>query len=491
MAIDSIAISEQDNQLGTTPVNTGDLMAAIGVCSNPDYPINTPALFSSAKDARAQLIGGPLCEWICFELENFGHSILACVAELTDDGSVGSLDITGVTGTSVPSVDGAYAPVDDYQVVVSVAKGGTVGTTGITYRASLDGGRTPGRLTELGTANHILIADANVRFALAGGTLVAGDVFTAIATGPSADDSAIAAAIDPLKATQTHFTMVYVDGIMTPARVAVCETAAAALIALGHEEIEFMGSWRWKNVGETEQAYLTAWQSAFGNTVARHVTVFTDGAYVQSPGTERRYRRRSGFAVAAFAADQRPGQDLAAKRIGPLPASVSIVDDRGNAAFHDERTSPGLDDARASTLRSRVSSPGAYVGNARLLTSPGSDFEFWQHGRVMDKAKAIVRRVLDEYSSDGLTVDKKTGFILEEEAADIDENVNHALLDEVVDVGDASDAQFRLNRSDPVLSIKKLRGPLKVTPLFYVKAIEVEASFFNPALKARSTGDEG
>jgi hypothetical protein len=496
MAIDSITITEQDNQLGTTPANTEDMMFAVGVCSSTDFPINTPSIFSSPKDARAQLVGGPLCEWVCFALENFGNPVLVAAAAPTDDGSLGSLDITGVGGTCVPSIDSSYKPVDDYQVVVTIVDDGndgngtTVGTAGIRYRVSLDDGRTPGRLTELGTANAIIVTDANIRFPLAAGTLKTGDTWTAIATAPAADDSSISDALDPLKATLTHWTMGYVDGIMTPARAALCETFAAAVIALGHEEVEIMGSWRLKNAGETEQAYLTAWQAAWSNTVARHVTVFTDGAFAQSPISQRRYRRRAGFAVSAFAAAQKPGQDLAAKRIGPLPASVSIVDDRGNPAFHDERTSPGLDDARASTLRSRVGSPGAFIGNARLLTALGSDFEFWQHGRVMDKGKAIVRRVLDEYSSDGLLVDKGTGFILEEEAADIDENVNHALQDELTDKGDVSGAQFRLNRTDPVLSIKKLRGPLKVIPLFYVKEIEAEASFFNPALKARTNDEE-
>lgn len=494
MAIDSIEIDEIDNQLGTVPPNTGDTIAAVGICSSPTYPVNVAAFFSDPKDARAQLVGGPLCEWVCYELEHTGRPVLTVACLATTDGSVGSLVTTGVAGSSVITLDTAVKPVDDFEIVVTFSTEDgdpvTVGTAGIFYRASLDGGRTPGRLTALGTANNFTIADANVKFNLAAGNIEDGDVVTAIAVAPSADDSSLDDALEALRTTVNKFQLIYVDPILDASSVAVCETKAAAMSGLGRE-IEIIGSWRWKNAGETEQQYLAAWQAEFGATVARHCCVFADAADTQSPISQRRYKRRSAFAAAAFAVDQKPGKDLASKRIGPLPAAVRILDDKNNPRHHDERTSPGLDAARASTLRTRLGSPGAFIGNARLLTGPGSDFEFLQHGRVMDKAKTIVRRVLEDYSSDDLVVDKVTGFVLEEEAADIDLNVNHALEEELVNELDASDARFTMSRTENILSTKTLRGPLQVKPLAYVKEIKVTAGFFNPALRARTNEEEG
>jgi hypothetical protein len=69
----------------------------------------------------------------------------------TTPGSYGTMTISGVTGTCVPANNTSLTPKGTYQPWMQIVVGGTVGTTGMTAYASLDGGRTK-RLVSLGTA---------------------------------------------------------------------------------------------------------------------------------------------------------------------------------------------------------------------------------------------------------------------------------------------------------------------------------------------------
>lgn len=77
----------------------------------------------------------------------------------------GTLDAMNVTGTAVPVV-GSSTPLGTYQAAVLVVAGGTIGTTGITYRTRLGQGSAWGALQRLGTLDSIAIANSGVSFVL-------------------------------------------------------------------------------------------------------------------------------------------------------------------------------------------------------------------------------------------------------------------------------------------------------------------------------------
>ncbi len=80
-------------------------------------------------------------------------------------GVYGTIDVTGVTGTAVPVV-GATDPLGTYQAGVLIVAGGTVGTTGITYRTRLGQQSAWGPLQRLGTLDSIAIANSGVSFVI-------------------------------------------------------------------------------------------------------------------------------------------------------------------------------------------------------------------------------------------------------------------------------------------------------------------------------------
>jgi hypothetical protein len=478
--VPGLEFEEIDNQLGVTPPDTGDVLATIAVSVGGTLAINTPSFFSDPKDAQTQCGSGARPEHVSYELELTGRSILSVRAELTTEGSVTDLDITGVQGSCVVSVDSSVKPYDDFEVRVRITTACTIGVTGGEYQTSLDDGRTWSRVLALGTATSITIADGNVKFNLAAGDFDIGDFWTATAIGPDFDDNALDAALDALSLTSNDFDIIYVDGPLTAAKIAVMDTAAKSMSNLGREVI-CVGSFRWPEVDETEQEYLAAFQAAFDATVATHCCIFAGSIEAQSPISLRRLKRRPAFDAVVAMVNSRPGQDLAEKGTQVRPAAVRIVDDQNNYKHHDELKQPGLDDARASTYRSWLRSPGAYINNARLLSTPGSDFTYSQHRRVMNAAKRLVRDELERFTSADFFANIKNGRIREEDAADIDLNVN-AKLAQLTASGDATLATFRLSRVDNAISTFTLKGKLRVIPKIYPKLFEVEAGFQNPAL---------
>lgn len=93
-------------------------------------------------------------------IEVTGRPVVVVRSDTDTPGAVTDLDIDGMTGTAVPVIASAAAANDDYEPYIEFPAGGVVGTTGITYRHSLDGGRTLSPLASLGTATSITIPDS-------------------------------------------------------------------------------------------------------------------------------------------------------------------------------------------------------------------------------------------------------------------------------------------------------------------------------------------
>ncbi len=91
-----------------------------------------------------------------------------------------------VTGGGTATLTPGGSPASDYDVRVRFGLGGTVGTSGITYQESLDGGRNYGPVEELGVATAIDVASTltGVTVALGSGTILANQVLAFTTEGP-------------------------------------------------------------------------------------------------------------------------------------------------------------------------------------------------------------------------------------------------------------------------------------------------------------------
>lgn len=485
MTTPKVNVNEADGGLGVQPPSEGALYAVIGVTTTGDLAPQTfasPSRLAAAYTSGSKL-PGPAVEAAAHEIQRYGRPCVFVRAEAATDGADGTLDTTDFAGTSVPTLDGDNDPLDDCDVVIEFPTGGTIGVAGIKYRYSLDGGETFSALLALGIANSLSIAalgETTWAVDFGAGTITSGSILRVSTTAPQPDATTLLAALNRLRDWAGRWEEVHVIGQLTATLFDVVDTAVSGLEANGKDRMWF-GSFRMRNVGETDAAYKTAFDAALGAKSTTRGAVFAGDVSFASAVSGRRYRRPFAFVAVAREIASSHEINTADVDLGPLPGSIR--DANGNPLHHDETVSPGLDDSRAYVARSHDEFPGVYVNQPRIFSSETSDFQFVPHRRVMNLAKSVLRAYLKRRLSKPIRVSKKTGFILESEARAIEKGATRALEAALLAKPKASGVTFVLSREDNVLSTKTLTGSCSIVPLAYPTTINVDPiSYTNPAL---------
>lgn len=482
MAIPSVNINVLDGGLGIQSPSNGDVLCFIG-CSDSGT-LNAPAFYTRIKDLQTAFGAGPLVEAAAYAIETVGKPVLCARMAATTQGGYGTIVTTGWTGTSVVTVDSANThPNDEYEALIKIVTGGTIGTAGITLQYSLDGGRTMSPVTALGTANSFAIPNSgSTTFKFAAGTAVAGDVATCSTTAPAWGSSDLTTTLGALAVGTQSFDTIVLVGTASAADLATLDTWCASRFAAG-KFYDFVCN----NVGptssQTDAQWQTAQQAAFASSSTTFGECVAGYSLTRSSISARRYRRPDSWALAARYSKIYLGQDAAEIDLGPLPG-VQLSDDDGNPKEHDEAIYPGMDAARFATLRTVTGYQGVYPTNPRMMAPAGSDFIYRQFRRVMNVACAVTLQTLTRRLSKAIRVNPKTGFIREEDARDIEVLVNSALRTALMSKPSASSVQFVLSRTDNVLSTFSLTGDVRIVPLGYPKQLNVTMAFNNPAIRA-------
>ena len=478
MTLPQVTITEIDGALGVLPPSAGRLIAYTGPCEKG--PIATPATFARVTDLTNNFGQGPLVEAAAHYINTTGNPVVISRADTTTPGSVSAVTSTA-TGTAVVTVAAApdNAPLDAYEYVIYVVAGGTVGTAGITYQLSYDGGYTRSTVAQLGTLTEIA-TPTGVKFAIAAGTMVAGDVHRATATAPVADATTYGPAIDALGISAIQWEQLAVVGDMLGTLFDLVESKIVGLATAGKYR-SWIGGVRVPSAGESESTYLASMAGAFGGKSTTHGSVCAGACRLTSGVSGRKYRRPIVFSVAAIQGAVTEEIDTADVNLGSLPG-CSIRDDNGNTIEHDEAVYPGLDDARFVTLRSWDGYPGVYITRPRIMSTDGSDFQIIPNRRVLNLAALVLRSYFIRRLNRPIRVDPATGFILEADALEIEGGATQAMRSALLAKPKASGVQFILSRTDNLLATKTLTGTARVIPLAYPEFINIQLGFYNPAL---------
>lgn len=477
MSVPAVTITEKDGGIGTLPSGAAPL-AVIGVATTGTQ--DTPQSFSRIQDLTDEYTRGPLVEAAAYHIAR-GRSVLTVRTGESVAGTLGTLDESGFSGTATPTESGT--PDDDFEIVVEFLEDGSVTTSNpdsdITYKESLDGGRTfSGTKVFATTDTEITIADSGgVQFAFGDGDINKGDVLRLRTTAPNWNGTELGTAIDAARQSATVWHEAEIVGPLDGTTFDTVETEFAKM-----PDRTWIGQARTPDEGEADSAYQTALDGVFGNKANNFGMVVAGSAEITSGVSLRKYRRSPVVAVASLANRVDEDVDLAEIDIGSL-SGVSIRDSKGNPKHHDELVNPGLDDLRFTVLRTHEGIQGVYVNNPRIFSAAGSDFEFLQHRRVINLAKRAIRVFFARRLSKSIQVNKSTGKILESEALEIEAGANALLRGTVLAKPKASAASLSLSRDDNLLSTKTLTGQLSIVPLAYPKAINLEIGFTNPALQ--------
>jgi hypothetical protein len=320
-------------------------------------------------------------------------------------------------------------PADHYLIKVKIVAGGTLGTA--TFAYSLDGGATYS--VTLTTQATYLMPGTGVTINFPAGTYSADNVY-------SVDSGNLGAFLTVAAAVKTHM-----------------ETAEA------NSRYAFA-------ILEAPDAYDTALETSFVSFVSPRVMIAAGHVETSSEGKSE--KRSSAWVFASRLAAIPVGEDPARRASGPIGSVKSL--------YRDERKTEYLDAKRFATLQTDLGMPGFYCVSGRMMAASGSDFAEVAERRVMDVACRIARVRLKKYQADSFLVTQATGKILEVEARRIEQYVAAGVRDALGD--QASAVAVEVVRTDNILSTKKLRARVRVTPLARAKSIEATVGFNNPAL---------
>lgn len=251
-----------------------------GILIAPGNNANLVKLWGEAASVRAYYAEGPLSEnaEAHFRLDERKHPIFTCATEIGET-QLGALhiDISGVTGTSVPSAPATPAPLGDWPGLIwRVKTGGTIGQPGIVISFSLDGGLQYVDYA-LGIATSLEIAVYGLKLNFAAGDLNDGDVITGWTDPPSFDATTLGAAFDAILARSDRFSLIGIEPALLPSFGAQISAFLDDLEAsIPGRDCHLFGSMRrqYRDVTATIEATF----SAAGRTITRTAGSFvTDG----------------------------------------------------------------------------------------------------------------------------------------------------------------------------------------------------------------------
>lgn len=185
------------SEAGALAGGTGYCTVIAPVATNAD---SKPRVFSSARALLTQHGYSPGVGYAALHIQDTGKPVLFVGIPIATAGTVGRQNASGVTGTSVITVAaGVSGALEEVDAILTVTTGGTIGTAGIVFDLSLDGGVTE-KSIRLGTATSYTIPYVGITISFAAGTLVAGDIYRFTSTAPMWDSTGMAGARTALAA---------------------------------------------------------------------------------------------------------------------------------------------------------------------------------------------------------------------------------------------------------------------------------------------------
>jgi hypothetical protein len=491
MALPGVTTTVLDGGLGiTTPATSRPHV--VGVFESGTQ--NLPTLVGNQRQLK-ELFGtqGPGNDMAGTILDQAGGPIVVTRVTPTVVATYGAAsmisDLSPGADNEINLLVATSAPKNDYAMVAKIIVGGA--RTATTFQYSLDGGKTFS--PTLAAAATVALGTSGVTFEFEVGTVapfVAGATYVGTSKAPhyaSADLTAVFAAAD-ISALTWDFWAFAGEAATAAAAATLFATIGAAMNAYALP---------------AKDRYYRAMMGAGEGTPASVVTAFAALTNVRVAVLQGKGRGPVSFGTVGRSIPHLPTVVYAAMRAAGNVMSTDLAATSGAASVgalagvtepsQNEFTQPaGLDDIRIGTLRTFANGPtGVLLTNVWLKGSPGTDFEFWQHGRIMDEAcKVTSAQHALLLSSSVVCKADGSGQIVKFSALQIEKRVQRA-LDNVIGSalrgvgpttldgtgGHVSDVKYQVDLTNNVLSTKTLITTVSLVPRGYLKAIVTTLSF--------------
>ncbi len=479
MTTPSIRVAKQDGNTGVIRPGADGITAFVAASSSGD--VDSPSMHNDPGLAQTEFGDGPLTDYPAYLMPETGRGSLLCRSAASTLGAYSAIVKAG-GGTAAPAATASTYPVDDFDVVIKFTGNGALGTAGVSYQWSLNGGKTFSALTALGVALIITIPNTGISITIgtATQTILDGETVSFTTTRPMPNNTDLPASLEALRVTSSPFEAVVIDGESDDDTVALVATWLLSLNNMGKFPVVFL-TVRPMGAAESETAYKDAMAALIASAVCDDIVLCADEGDMVSQLRGISQARPSGWGIAAHAMKFDIGVEPAEIGLGPV-TGVSITDARNNPRHHNEEKTPGLDDLRLTTYRTVEGEEGVYITNTRLLSASGSDYVFLPHARCMNRAAGITVQVLRKRLSRGVAKDPKPGPQGQRYIAEHEAKLVEALVQTAIDPalqGKVDDIKFSLSRTDDISSngFVKVHCFIESVSLAYVKEFDVTVKY--------------
>lgn len=460
--------SFEDGALGIV-ANLSEYHVKIGHCTRGEA--NMVYIFADPKKVVQELGSGQLVESVCEAINTAKKPVIA-IPVASDPGKLSTI---AKSGTGPDLTDNSSTPNDAYRLTIKITRDGALGTSAFAY--SLDGGESFS--PEIATVASYEIPNTGIKLTFAAGSYITGTAYSATSSPPSYGLTAAMEAIEAALASTEKFRLIHVVGQAVesgtaPDVITAAEASATMAVAIGARLLAAEADDQHVYaVLEAPEASDSALKAAFKDVSSTRVCIAAGFCDLYSPVSKRFAKRHAAWPIVSR---------IMANQIHRHPARVRDLELPGVRALHrDERTDPGLLDARFAVLMSHKGRPGYYAAGAPMMAPPGSDFANIMNRQVADACADIVIAGLQFYLADDVRVQRKTGYILEKDARDIEENIRAAMETAIVKPGHASAVEFELRRDDNILATEEVHYSWGCIPVGYMTQITGSGGFRNPA----------
>lgn len=409
MTLASQNITVLDPGLGLVNV-AADAPVVTGACSGG--ATGTLYSFSSLNSVKSTLGMGDLAEVVAKNLVERGGPILAVKSAASTAATSSSVTKTG-TGTPTPTISGT--PTFRTQTRVRVKVGGALGVAQFDYAHD---NFQPANVAPTWSTQRVIPSGGTYAFPLLGvtmtfpaGTYVAGDTFD-FTTEPAHSNASDVTTLGSFLLTQPGLNF----RTWTVAESCTTATEGFALaVALGSALQLFATNYGYArgicDVGSADTS--TNVKTAKASFSDRRVAPCYGYEIVSSPLAFEGYSNRLASCSGSISA--RANRVVASSALdryaeGSLNGTQYI--------YFDSNADSTVDAVGINTLRTWPRAAGFYIANSYLAAPTGSDFTFWQLGRLMDLGCSAVYGAMQQFIADDLrtlaggTLDPKDAAIV-------------------------------------------------------------------------------
>lgn len=397
-------------------------------------------------------------------------------------GAAGAVTKTAAT-TSTGTITVAGAAYDAYQVKVRIKATGALGVARFDY--ALDAlGTSPTYSEEItvpsGGTYAISGTNLTLTFVPGGGPILfeLGDYHVFSCTAPQYTTSDLSTAWTAMLAALGQYVIeeCYFTGRSASASAAATMAATVATLMASLEARK-----RWA------RAAMDCGADTAANVITSIVPVTNNRiAFTFGQADIPTLNSRAGWGTPRFAANFAFAERAAGCDLSENPGRRASGSLRVASITNDEGASQQfIESHRINTLRTHDGEAGYYCTNGYLKSAAGSDFIYWDWGRVMDRACRVVYQAQQQWLLRKVRVlSDGTGRMNPLDAERINTAVRDQLRLELRDVpnvegflGHVSDLDYAVDLNWDVLRSRKFKSKLRMVPLVPIEGIDTELGF--------------